>query len=186
MNAAGPNAANIAAMAGIDLPVEPRKRTNFLFDCATPPPLDIPLMINPDGVWTRPEGKHFLTGCSPEPDGPADPNDFDPNHAEFEEIIWPALAARSKNFEAIKLMRFWAGHYAYNTLDQNAVTGAHPEISNFIFANGFSGHGLQQAPAMGRGIAELICHGAYQSLDLTPLGFERILSQTPFKEKCVI
>ncbi len=186
VNAAGPNAAVIAEMAGVDLPVEPRKRTNFLFDCAEPPPADIPLMIDPSGVWARPEGKHFLTGCCPDIDGPADPNDFDPNHTEFDDIIWPALAARSKNFEAIKLQRFWAGHYAYNTLDQNAVTGQHPEIQNFIFANGFSGHGLQQAPAVGLAIAELITHGEYQTLDLAPLGFERILSQTPFLEKCII
>ncbi len=186
VNAAGPNAANIALMAGINLPVERRKRTNFLFDCATPPPRDIPLMIDPSGVWTRPEGKYFLTGCCPPQDGPADPDDFDPAHAEFEETIWPALAARSKNFEAIKVLRFWAGHYAYNTLDQNAVTGPHPAIRNFIFANGFSGHGLQQAPAIGRGIAEWISLGKYKSLDLSPLGFERILSKTPFLEKCVI
>ena len=186
VNAAGPNAANIAAMAGIDLPVEPRKRTNFLFDCAEPLPESLPLMIDPSGVWTRPEGRHFLTGCCPENDGPCDPDDFDPNHMEFEDIIWPALAARSRNFEALKVMRFWAGHYAYNTLDQNAVTGAHPEIENLMFANGFSGHGLQQAPAMGRAIAELITHGSYQSLDLAPLGFERIITQTPFQETCVI
>ncbi len=186
INAAGPNAANIAAMADIDLPVEPRKRTNFLFDCTMPPPANLPLMIDPTGVWARPEGKYFLTGCCPKNDGPADLNDFEANHHEFEDIIWPALAARSKNFEAIKVLRFWAGHYAYNTLDQNAVTGAHPDIENFIFANGFSGHGLQQAPAIGRAIAELLNHGKYQTLDLSPLGFERILSQTPFLEKCVI
>ena len=186
VNAAGPNAATIAAMAGIDLPVEPRKRTNFLFDCANPLPENLPLMIDPSGVWARPEGRHFLTGCSPEQDGPADPDDFDPNHTEFETIIWPALATRSKHFEAIKVLRFWAGHYAYNTLDQNAVTGRHPEIKNFLFANGFSGHGLQQAPAMGRGIAELIVHGTYRRLDMSPLGFERILEKSPFQEKCVI
>ncbi|MBL4807779.1 MAG: FAD-binding oxidoreductase [Rhodobacteraceae bacterium] len=186
INAAGPNAASIAAMAGIELPVEPRKRTNFMFDCANSPPPTVPLMIDPTGVWCRPEGQHFLTGCCPTDDGPVDPDDFTPDHTQFEEIIWPALAARSVNFEAIKASRFWAGHYAYNTLDQNAVTGRHPEISNFFFANGFSGHGLQQAPAVGRAIAELVTAGSYQTLNLSPLGFERILSKTPFEEKCVI
>ncbi|MEE9454620.1 MAG: FAD-binding oxidoreductase [Paracoccaceae bacterium] len=186
VNAAGPRAADIAAMAGIKLPVEPRKRTNFLFDCATPPSGKLPLMIDPSGVWVRPEGRHFLCGCCPDHDPAVAHGDFEPRHAEFEDIIWPALAARSPNFETLKAMRFWAGHYAYNTLDQNAVTGPHPEITNFIFANGFSGHGLQQSPAVGRAIAEWITGGAYQSLDLSALGFARILSEKPMLERCVI
>ena len=186
INAAGPRAAVIAKMAGIDLPVEPRKRTNFTFDCAEPPGGQLPVTINPNGVWVRPEGQQFLCGCSPEDDPAVDFDDFEPRFAEFEEIIWPTLAERSKNFEAIKMQRMWAGHYAYNTLDQNAVTGAHPEIGNFIFANGFSGHGLQQSPAIGRGVAELVAHGRYKSLDLSPLGYERILEQKPLLEKCVI
>jgi glycine/D-amino acid oxidase-like deaminating enzyme len=186
VNAAGPRAALVAGMAGIDIPVEARKRTNFLFDCMEPPEGDLPLMIDPSGVWCRPEGKHFLTGCSPANDPAVAFDDFEPRHAEFEEIIWPALAARSQNFEAIKQIRFWSGHYAYNTLDQNAVVGPHPDIPNFLFANGFSGHGLQQAPAVGRALAEWICHGEYQTLDFSPLGYERIITNTPLLERCVI
>lgn len=186
INAAGPAAARIATMAGIDLPVEPRKRTNFMFDCAEPPNGPLPLMIDTSGVWCRPEAGQFLCGAVPLDDHAADSADFEPEHTEFEDIIWPSLAARSPNFEAIKAQRFWAGHYAYNTLDQNAVTGAHPEITNFIFANGFSGHGLQQSPAVGRALAELITTGSYQTLDFSPLGFARILSGTPMLETCVI
>ena len=186
VNAAGPRAAVIAGMAGIDIPVEARKRTNFLFDCMEAPEGNLPLMIDPTGVWCRPEGKHFLTGCSPAEDPAVAFDDFEPRHAEFEEIIWPALAARSENFEAIKPIRFWSGHYAYNTLDQNAVIGPHPDIPNFLFANGFSGHGLQQAPAVGRALAEWICHGEYRSLDFSPLGYERITTNTPLLERCVI
>jgi len=186
INAAGPYAAEIAEMAGIMLPVEPRKRTNFIFDCATPPARGLPLMIDPTGVWVRPEGQHFLCGCSPSGDPAVAHNDFEPRFREFEEIIWPALAARSPAFEAIKMQAMWAGHYAYNVLDQNAVTGAHPEVSNFYFANGFSGHGLQQAPAIGRGLAELVALGAYKTLDLSKLGYERILRNEPLLEKCVI
>lgn len=173
-------------MAGISIPVEARKRTNFLFDCMEPPQDNLPLMIDPSGVWCRPEGKHFLTGCTPVEDPAVAFDDFEPRHIEFEEVIWPVLAARSENFEAIKPIRFWAGHYAYNTMDQNAVIGPHPEITNFLFANGFSGHGLQQSPAVGRALAEWICFGEYRSLDLSPLGFERIVTNTPFLEKCVI
>ncbi len=186
INAAGPRAADIAAMAGIELPVEPRKRTNFTFDCAQPPKGKLPLMIDPSGVWVRPEGQHFLCACSPENDPPVALDDFEPRFQEFEDIIWPALAARSPAFEAIKMQAMWAGQYAYNVLDQNAVTGAHPEIGNFYFANGFSGHGLQQAPAIGRGVAELVALGGYKTLDLSPLGYERILRDEPLLERCVI
>lgn len=186
VNAAGPRAALVAKMAGIDIPVEARKRTNFLFDCMEPPEGDLPLMIDPSGVWCRPEGKHFLTGCAPADDPEVAFDDFDPRHNELEEIIWPALAARSENFEAIKPLRFWSGHYAYNTLDQNAVIGPHPEIGNFLFANGFSGHGLQQAPAVGRALAEMICFGEYRSLDFSTFGYERIITNSPVLERCVI
>jgi len=186
INAAGPFAADIAEMAGIALPIERRKRTNFTFDCATPPEGDLPLMVDPSGVWVRPEGRHFLCGCCPEDDPAVAHDDFEPRFQEFEDIIWPALAARSPAFEAIKMQAMWAGHYAYNVLDQNAVTGAHPEIENFYFANGFSGHGLQQSPAIGRGVAELVATGGYKTLDLSPLGYDRILRNEPLLEKCVI
>ena len=186
INAAGPRAADIALMAGIELPVEPRKRTNFTFDCAHPPAVELPLMIEPGGVWLRPEGRHFLCACAPVDDPRVAPDDFEPRYREFEDIIWPALAARSPAFEAIKMQAMWAGHYAYNVLDQNAVTGAHPGISNFYFANGFSGHGVQQAPAIGRGMAELLALGGYKTLDLSKLGYERILRGEPLLERCVI
>jgi len=186
INAAGPRAAGIAEMAGIHLPVEPRKRTNFTFDCAQPPKGKLPLMIDPSGVWVRPEGQHFLCACSPLKDPAVAHDDFKPRYREFEEVIWPVLAARSPAFEAIKMQAMWAGQYAYNVLDQNAVTGAHPEIGNFYFANGFSGHGLQQAPAIGRGVAELVALGGYKTLDLSPLGYERILRDEPLRERCVI
>ncbi len=186
INAAGPRAADIARMAGIELPIEPRKRSNFIFDCSDPPKESLPLMIDPSGVWLRPEGRRFLCGCSPVEDPMVAHDDFEPRFMEFETVIWPALAARSSNFEAIKMQAMWAGHYAYNVLDQNAVTGAHPEIGNFYFANGFSGHGLQQAPAVGRGLAELLAFGRYKTLDLSKLGYERILTGKLLLEKCVI
>lgn len=193
VNASGPRAARTARMAGLDIPVEPRKRTLFVFDCANSPQGSaavnqgrLPLMIDPSGVFCRPEGRYFLTGCPPIDDPAVDYDDFAPRHEEFEEIIWPALAERSQAFEAIRQVNMWAGHYAFNTLDHNMIVGRHPEVTNFIFANGFSGHGLQQAPATGRGVAELIIHDGFRALDLSPLGVERILENRPFLERAVI
>src|SRR5699024_4510448 len=100
--------------------------------------------------------------------------------------IWPALYHRIPAFEAIKVRQFWTGHYDFNSFDHNAIVGFHPRMRNFVFANGFSGHGLQQSPAMGRGIAELIVHGGYRTLDLSPLGYERIERGEPFLEEAVI
>ena len=73
-----------------------------------------------------------------------------------------------------------------NTLDANAVLGPHPRVANFLFANGFSGHGLQQAPAVGRGLAEWLAFGAYRSLDLAPLGHGRIGASSAFSEQAII
>ncbi|AUH66048.1 NAD(P)/FAD-dependent oxidoreductase [Paracoccus zhejiangensis] len=193
VNASGPRASRTAAMAGLAIPVEPRKRSVFVFDCAASPEGTarlnqgrLPLLIDASGVYVRPEGRFFLTGCPPVEDPAVDCDDFAPRHEEFEEIIWPVLAERSAAFEAIKLVNMWAGHYAFNTLDHNLIVGRHPEVENFIFANGFSGHGLQQAPATGRGVSELIVHGGFRTLDLTPLGVERVLEGRPFLERAVI
>lgn len=186
VNASGPSAAATAAMAGIDLPVRPRKRYTFIFDAAEPLDRDLPLTIDPSGVHMRSDGRYYLAGCPPDEDPDVAHDDFGFDHGIWQDKVWPVLATRVPAFEQIKVINEWVGHYAYNTFDQNAVVGSHPEISNFIFLNGFSGHGLQQSPAMGRGVAELISHGAYRSLDLSPFGFERVLSQTKFVEKAVI
>jgi FAD-dependent oxidoreductase domain-containing protein 1 len=181
VNAAGARAAEIADMVGTDLAIRPKKRFIYSFSCRE----DIgpcPLTIDPSGVYFRPEGSQFITGCSPTSDQDPDCLDFDVNYDWFEEHIWPTLAHRVPAFEAIKLENAWAGHYAYTLLDQNAVLGPHPEISNFIFANGFSGHGLQQSPAVGRAIAELILYGKYQTLDLNCFNFSRLRTSTPYRE----
>ena len=187
VNAAGPNAGKVAAMAGLVLPIEPRKRSVFVFE-ARDRFDDMPLLVDPSGVYVRPEGAMYITGGAESEDGEAaaDPADFEPDWALFEEVIWPTLAARIPAFEAIKPGRAWAGHYDFNTLDQNAVVGPHPEVGNFIFANGFSGHGLQQAPAVGKALAELIVHGGYRSVDCSAFGYSRVAEGRAFRELNVI
>jgi FAD-dependent oxidoreductase domain-containing protein 1 len=189
VNAAGPWAGELAALSGVPLPVEPRKRFVYVLDCreATEVLLQAPLTVEPGGIWFRPEGRVFLCGKSPdEHDEPAAEDLDGIDHDFFEREIWPDLAARVPAFESIKVVNAWAGYYDYNTLDQNAVIGPHPHVHNVYFANGFSGHGAQQGAAAGRAVAELIAHGRFQTLDLTRLGYQRILDRAPLRERNVI
>lgn len=186
VNAAGPWARHVAGWAGIELPVVARRRTVFHVSCPAPLPR-CPLLIDQSGVWLRPEGGGFITGFTPDAAQDADDLPLDePDHAAFEDVVWPTLAARIPAFEALRLQRAWAGYYEINTFDHNAIVGPHPACANLIFANGFSGHGLQQSPAVGRGVAEWIVHGAYQTLDLLPLGWQRVLDGRPLCEQNVI
>jgi len=189
VDAAGPWAGELAALAGLELPVEPRKRYVYVIDCRdAPDALRLaPLTVDPSGVWFRPEGRFFLCGKSPEPHQEPPVGDLDDiDYAFFEQEVWPLLAARVPAFESVKVVNAWAGYYDYNTLDQNAVIGPHPQAANFHFANGFSGHGAQQAAAAGRAIAELIVHGAFRTLDLGRLGYGRIANNAPLLEHNVI
>ena len=186
VNAAGPRARQIADMAGLSIPVEPRKRYSFVFASATPIPGRMPNVIDLSGTFVRPEGQLFLTGNTPRHEHPEGYDDFETDHSEFDECIWPALWHRIPSFDALKVQQSWTGHYEYNTLDHNGIVGFHPEVTNFMFANGFSGHGLQQSPAVGRAVSELIVHGAFQTLDLSPFGYERIARDEPFLEEAVI
>jgi glycine/D-amino acid oxidase-like deaminating enzyme len=128
-----------------------------------------------------------MTGCPPDDgDLPAAFDDFRMDHAIWEDKVWPAIATRVPAFERVKVLNSWTGHYAYNTLDQNAIIGPHPDLPNLLFANGFSGHGLQQAAAVGRGLCELVTEGRYTTLDLSPLGMDRILRGEPLLERAVI
>jgi glycine/D-amino acid oxidase-like deaminating enzyme len=189
VNAAGAWAGQLAALAGVALPVEPRKRYVYVIDCRHPPEAlrQAPLTVDASRVWFRPEGRLFLAGRSPAPDREPQSGGLDEiDHAFFEEEVWPLLAVRVPAFESVKVVNAWAGYYDYNTLDQNAVIGAHPEITNLYFANGFSGHGAQQAAAAGRAIAELIVDGAYRTINLARLGYARIAAQAPLRERNVI
>ena len=186
VNASGPRAAATARMAGLDIPVVPRKRYTFVFDAAKPLDRDLPLTIDPSGVHVRTDGKYYLAGCPPDEDEDVAYDDFNFDHSIWEQKVWPTIATRIPQFEAVKVINQWVGHYAYNTLDQNALLGRAQDCPNFVFVNGFSGHGLQQSPAMGRGIAELIAYGTYRSLDLSAFDVNRAKAGTRFLETAVI
>jgi glycine/D-amino acid oxidase-like deaminating enzyme len=173
VNAAGPWAGEVAALVGIELPVVPRARSVFVLDCPEPLPA-CPLLIDATGVWLRPEGRYFITGMSPPAEGDPDGAPLEVDHALFEETIWPILATRVPALERLRVVNSWAGYYEYNTVDQNGLLGRHPALENVYFANGFSGHGIQQSPAVGRGLAELVVYGEYRTLDMSALGVERL------------
>jgi glycine/D-amino acid oxidase-like deaminating enzyme len=185
VNAAGPWAASVAAMVDAPLPVEARRRCVFAFDARRELPA-CPLVIDTSGIWFRPEGEGFICGHAPpeREDLPDLPLEVD--RRDFEEALWPALAARVPAFEAIKVTNAWAGYYEVNTFDRNAILGPHPDLANLYFANGFSGHGLMQSPAVGRAIGELLVHGRYVTLDLSVFAYERIAAGRRVVEQNVI
>jgi glycine/D-amino acid oxidase-like deaminating enzyme len=182
---AGTGNPRLAAKLGAALPVQARKRFVFTFECRDPLP-GFPLLVDPTGVYARPEGDRYICGSSPPNDADPEATDFEVDHAFFEETIWPVLAARVPAFERIKPGRAWAGHYDLNTFDANAIVGRPPGCDNVVIASGFSGHGLQQSPAVGRGLAELIMHGRWTTLDLSPLGYERVAAHRPIVERNVV
>jgi glycine/D-amino acid oxidase-like deaminating enzyme len=183
VNAAGPWARALAAAAGVELPVHARLRTVFVLSCPHVLP-GCPLVVDPDGFWFRPEGRRFIAGAAPEVERDEEP--LEPDYRAFNEALWTRMAHRVPAFEALRVERAWAGYYEMNVFDHNALIGAHPALENLWFANGFSGHGMQHAPAAGRGVAELIVHGAFRTLDLSPLGLERVAKKRPFPERNVI
>ena len=194
INAAGAQGQNVAAMAGIAIPVVPKKRFVYTFHCKTPLE-NVPLLIDPSGAWCRPEGHADQTGqlfigsigpCEGDDDPPMAEDDFTVDPHLFEDRLWPALAHRIPAFEEIRPGRAWAGPYDMNLFDHNAILGPVTGVDGFLLANGFSGHGLQQSPAVGRGLAEYVIFGAYRSLDLTDLGYDRLAANRPVLEKCVI
>jgi FAD-dependent oxidoreductase domain-containing protein 1 len=196
----------------IDLPVRARRRCIFSFHCdeasnggaLVPSATTTPLTVCPEtGVYFRPDGTgagRFLCGVSP----PANSTEFpdrdvlgdeviggalevtQTDHALFEEVIWPSLFARCEAFGALKVTGSWVGLYEYNILDQNAVVGFHPTVQNLLLCNGFSGHGLQQAPGAGRAVSELLVHGKFTTLDLSCFGFDRVLRNEPIFEENIV
>jgi glycine/D-amino acid oxidase-like deaminating enzyme len=180
INCAGAWAAGVAQTAGVRLPVEPVKRQVFALDPAVKPEGPLPLTILPSGLYFRTEtGGQILLGKSMDEDPIG--FDFKWDDKRFTEILWPELAEFVPAFDTLKLTRGWAGLYAVNTLDGNAILGEWPDLKGLFLANGFSGHGLQQAPAVSRYLSELII-GITPALDLSIFRPERIMEKRPLSE----
>jgi glycine/D-amino acid oxidase-like deaminating enzyme len=187
VNASGPRASVTARMAGLDVPIEPRRRYTYIFSAEQPLDRDLPLTIDPTGVHFRTEGRNYLVGCPPLNGDPGVGYDeFGYEDGIWEKKLHPILANRIPQFKDVKIVDSWVGHYEFNTFDQNAIVGPHSQVKNFIFVNGFSGHGSQQAPAMGRGVSELITYGEYRKLDLTPFSYDRLERGERLVERAVI
>lgn len=188
INAAGTRAAQVASLAGIELPIEARRRYTYIFSVDDPLSQDLPLTIDPSGVHFRSYAeKDYLVGCPPiGPDVAVDVNDFDFAEDAWKEKALPVISRRIPQFSTARVTNSWMGHYEFNTFDHNAIVGPHSIISNFLFCVGFSGHGSQQAPACGRGIAELIVYGQFKTLDLSALSYTRIPEGRPLTERAVI
>ena len=202
VNAAGPWASHIARLAriGVDdndsitalsvsLPVEPRKRYIYMFYAEEGPILNVPLTIDPTGVFIRRQGlsNYYFCGLNQqEEDEPTDMSLKTIDYDYFEKKIKPVLVHRVPSFRNLKIVDAWAGYYEYNTLDQNLIVGPHPVQNNFYFANGSSGHGIQHAAAIGRAVTELIIHGEYKTINLKRFGFDRVLKDQPLREIDVV
>jgi FAD-dependent oxidoreductase domain-containing protein 1 len=184
LNCAGTWAAAIAKLAGMDLPVYPMRRFEHYVEIepALPP---MPLIKDPERLVLRPEGGGYCVGLvdGREPRG----FNFDVDPDYFERAVWPALAKRIPAFESLKLRREWAGLYDENHLDGNMILGNWPgRLDNFLVACGFSGHGLMHAPAVGRALTELVVHGRFETLDLSRMGFRRVLDNEPYPETGIV
>lgn len=184
INCAGAWCAGIAETVGVLLPVQPVKRQVFVLDTKVKPDGPLPLTVLPSGMYFRTEtGGLILLGKSMAEDPVG--FSFSWDDKRFYDILWPELAEFVPDFESLRLIRGWAGLYAMNTLDENAILGEWPELDGLFLANGFSGHGLQQAPAVGRYISELITRQSH-ALDLSIFNPGRILENRKLSENGIV
>ncbi|NXL39160.1 FXRD1 protein, partial [Glaucidium brasilianum] len=160
----------------------------YSWHCPNGPSFSCPFLIDTTGAYFRRDGiaGNYLGGMSPPEEEEPDPGDLSVDDDFFQEQVWPRLARRVPAFESIRPRGSWAGYYDYNTFDCNGVLGPHPKLENLFLAAGFSGHGLQHAPAAGRAVAELVVKGRYESLDLQRLGCRRLLEGRPLEEDGVV
>jgi len=180
INCANCWSAEVAEMIGMKLPIQPLRRMTYFIDVQTElEPL--PLTRDANGISVRPEGSGYIVGVTNHDESYG--FNWTLDYDRFDEKVWPAIATRIPAFEAVKMRSCWSGHYDMNTLDDTAIVGPWTgRIENFYVAAGFSGHGLQQAPAIGRAIKELLLDGGYQTIDLSRLGYQRVIENRPLHD----
>jgi len=187
VNASGTRAGQVAEMAGLELDIQPKRRYTFIFKAKEPLDRDLPLTIDPSGVHFRQFGDDYLVGCPPlGEDATVGVEDFSAEKTIWEDKVHPIISNRIPQFKDVEVIDFWIGHYDFNTFDYNVVIGPHDVVSNFHFTNGSSGHGSQQGPAVGRGVAEQIIYGEFRSMDLSPFLYERFAKGERVIERAVI
>lgn len=184
VNAAGAWSAGIGRMAGMPIPIAPLRRFEHYFTCGNPME-KLPYVKDVQRLAFRSEGQGFSGGL-------VDSNeargfDFDVDHDYFERVVWPAAAHRFPPLESAKCHRTWAGLYEQCELDGNPIIGNWPgTLDNFHVCAGFSGHGMMHAPAAGRSIAERIVEGRDRSIDLSRLGYARVVEGRPYAERGIL
>ncbi|MBZ0278424.1 MAG: FAD-binding oxidoreductase, partial [Anaerolineae bacterium] len=180
VNSSGAWGTQLARTIGVELPMQPVKRHVFILETPVQPEHTVPLTVFPSGLYIIHEHeRRFMVGKSLPDDLVG--FDFTFNRQVFLDGMWEDLAHYIPAFDQVKIVGGWAGLYAVNTLDGNAILGEWPEIKGFILVNGFSGHGFQQCCGVGRYLAEIIL-GREPALDLSIFSPARILRNTPVYE----
>ncbi len=181
VNSAGAWGTKMAQTCGVELPMQPVMRQVYVVETAVQPTKILPLLLLPSGTYIIHEGHgKFMTAHS-FPDDPVTTTDFSWQRHKFEERIWPELAEFLPAFDSLRVVDGWAGLYAVNSFDGNAILGEWPGLRGFYLVNGFSGHGFQQCHAVGRYLAECIL-GLPPTLDLSIFSPRRILENAPVFE----
>lgn len=169
VNAAGAWSREVAQMAGLTLPVQPYRRQVFATNAFHLIPRPVPMVIDLDRFfYFRGEDPCIILGMSDRKELPSFNTHVD---RDFLERVIEAAVGRAPVLEKAEILRGWGGLYAI-TPDENPIIGAIPDIEGFYCAAGFSGHGFQHGPAVGRILSELICEGA-TNFDLAPFAHNR-------------
>jgi sarcosine oxidase, subunit beta len=185
VNAAGPWAAEVARLAGAELPVEPLRRQLVPTEPFDGLPQRFPMVIDMStGFHFRREGKGILLAWNDPDETPGFKTEFDPGFVE--KILTRAADRVPRLAEAeVNPRRAWAGLYEM-TPDHHAIIGAAPDVAGLYFVNGFSGHGVMHSPASGRITADLILHGRSNLIETSQLNVGRFAAGQLLEETAVL
>ncbi|MEA2639021.1 MAG: hypothetical protein QOF51_415 [Chloroflexota bacterium] len=183
VNAAGPWAAQIAALASVEVPIRPYRRQLYYAERPPEIPATAPMVVEfASSMYFRPEGPGLLLGMTDR----SEPSSFNVNTDDaFLAMLVERAVRRVPRFEQVELIRGWAGLYDV-TPDANPIIGAVGDLEGFVMAAGFSGHGFMHSPATGQLVAELITDGHTTTLDITPFSAARFASGEISVERNVI